>query len=59
MIANDSDFGLAGIDSETPPFELKPKTLANGRPDTGEFVAVDTTKLPPQTRQLTVSIKVG
>ena len=59
VIANDSDFGLAGIDSETPPFELKPKTLANGRPDTGEFVAVDTTKLPPQTRQLTVSIKVG
>ena len=51
VIANDSDFGLAGIDSETPPFKLKPKTLANGRPDTGEFVAVDTTKLPPQTRQ--------
>jgi hypothetical protein len=59
VIANDSDFGLAGIDSETPPFKLKPKTLANGRPDTGEFVAVDTTKLPPQTRQRTVSIKVG
>ena len=30
MIANDSDFGLAGIDSQTPPFKLKPKKLANG-----------------------------
>lgn len=59
VIANDSDFGLAGIDSPTPPFKLKPKTLANGRPDTGEFLVVDTTKLPPQTRQATVSIKVG
>ena len=58
MIANDSDFGLAGIDSETPPFTLKPKTLANGRQDTGEFLVVDTTKLPPQTRQTTVSIEV-
>ena len=58
VIANDSDFGLAGIDSETPPFTLKPKTLANGRQDTGEFLVVDTTKLPPQTRQTTVSIEV-
>jgi hypothetical protein len=59
VIANDSDFGLAGIESDTPPFKLKPKTLANGRPDTGEFLVVDTTKLPPQTQQKTVSIKVG
>jgi hypothetical protein len=59
VIANDSDFGLAGIDSQTPPFKLKPKTLANGRPDTGEFLVVDTSKLPPQTRQQTMSIKVG
>lgn len=59
VIANDSDFGLAGIESETPPFALKPKTLANGRPDTGEFLVVDTTKLPAQTQTKTVSIKVG
>jgi len=44
VIANDSDFGLAGIESDAPPFKLKPKTLANGRPDTGEFLVVDTTK---------------
>ena len=59
VIANDSDFGLAGIDSETPPFKLKPKTLANGRPDTGEFLVVDTTKLPAKTETATVSVKVG
>ena len=58
MIANDSDIGLAGIDSETPPFKLKPKTLANGRPDGGEFL-VDTAKLRAKTQQQTVSIKVG
>ena len=59
VVANDSDFGLAGIESQTPPFKLKQKKLANGRPDTGEFLVVDTTKLPPQTRQQTVSVKVG
>jgi phytase-like protein/Big-like domain-containing protein len=58
-IANDSDFGLAGLASETPPFALKPKTLANGRQDTGEFLVVDTTKLPAKTQTTTVSIKVG
>lgn len=58
IIANDSDFGLAGIDSETPPFTLKPKMLANLQQDTGEFLVVDTTKLPAQTKTETVSVKV-
>jgi hypothetical protein len=59
VIANDSDFGLAGIESDTPPFTLKPETLANGRQDSGEFLVVDTAKLPAQTRETTVSINVG
>jgi len=58
-ISNDSDFGLAGLASKTPPFTLKPKTLANGRQDTGEFLVVDTAKLPAKTQTTTVSIKVG
>jgi hypothetical protein len=58
IIANDSDFGLAGIDSDQPPLKLKPKTLANGRPDTGEFLVVDTTKLPAKTSTTTVSVQV-
>jgi hypothetical protein len=59
IIANDSDFGLAGIDSGQPPLKLKAKTLANGQPDTGEFLVVDTSKLPATTSQTTVSIRVG
>lgn len=58
-ISNDSDFGLAGLASETPPFSLKPKTLANGRQDTGEFLVVDATQLPAKTQTTTLSIKVG
>ncbi len=59
MISNDSDFGLAGLASKTPPFTLKPKMLANGRQDTGEFLVVDTTKLPARTQTRTVAITVG
>ena len=57
--ANDSDFGLTGIASDTPPLALEPKTLANGRQDSGEFLVVDTTRLPVHTQTKTVSIKVG
>jgi hypothetical protein len=59
MISNDSDFGLVGLASKTPPFALKAKILANGRQDTGEFLVVDTTKLPARTQTATVAIKVG
>ena len=59
MISNDSDFGLIGLASKTPPFTLKPKTLANGMQDTGEFLVVDTSKSPARTQTTTVAIKVG
>ncbi len=59
IISNDSDYGLVGIESETPPFALKPKTLANGAQDSGAFLVVDTAKLPPATETTTVSINVG
>ena len=59
MISNDSDFGLAGLASKTPPFTLRPKMLANRRQDTGEFLVVDTTKLPARTQTRTVAITVG
>lgn len=41
-ISNDSDFGLAGLASTTPPFTLKPKILADGLQDTGEILVLDT-----------------
>ncbi|WP_424751699.1 hypothetical protein [Mycobacterium sp.] len=59
IIANDSDFGLAGLASDTPPFKLKPKILPNGTQDSGEILAVDMTKLPVTTESVTVPIKAG
>jgi Esterase-like activity of phytase/Bacterial Ig domain len=59
IISNDSDYGLVGIDSDTAPFALTPKTLANGAQDSGAFLAVDTTKLPAATQTATLSIDVG
>ncbi|MBX7432655.1 esterase-like activity of phytase family protein [Mycobacterium sp. Y57] len=59
IISNDSDYGLVGIDNDTPPFALTPKTLANGAQDAGAFLVVDTTKLPPTTRTATLSVHVG
>jgi hypothetical protein len=59
IIANDSDFGLAGLASETPPFQLRPKMLPNGTQDSSEILVVDTTRLPAVTESVTVPIKVG
>ncbi|RDH74213.1 esterase-like activity of phytase family protein [Mycolicibacterium moriokaense] len=59
IISNDSDYGLVGIESDNPPFPLKPKTLANGAQDSGAFLVVDTEKLPAATQSATVSINVG
>ncbi|GAA1455958.1 esterase-like activity of phytase family protein [Williamsia maris] len=46
VISNDSDFGLAGLADDTPPFALKPKILPDGKQDSGEILVVDTTRLP-------------
>ncbi|BBX95315.1 esterase-like activity of phytase family protein [Mycobacterium lacus] len=59
IVANDSDFGLAGLASAVPPFRLKPKMLPNGAQDSGEILSVDTTKLPAKTEQMTIPITVG
>lgn len=59
FVANDSDFGLAGLASTTAPFALKPKMAPNGAQDSGEILTVDTRKLPPTMESETVPIKVG
>ena len=59
VISNDNDFGLVGIEPGGPPFTLKPKALPNKTQDTGEFLVVDTTRLPTRTEIVTVAIKVG
>jgi hypothetical protein len=59
MIANDSDFGVDGLASTTPPFALKPKMAPNGAQDSGEILTVDLRKLPPAMEAETIPIKVG
>ncbi|MCH9768607.1 MAG: esterase-like activity of phytase family protein [Actinomycetia bacterium] len=59
IISNDSDYGLVGIDSDTAPFPLTPKTLANDAQDSGAILVVDTEKLPAATQDATLSIDVS
>ncbi|MDN3356544.1 esterase-like activity of phytase family protein [Actinomadura sp. DC4] len=59
VISNDNDFGVDGVTNATPPFQLHAKTLPDGTQDDGEYLLVDTTKLPAVTRTATVTIRVG
>lgn len=59
IISNDSDFGLAALASDIPPFQLKPKKLPNGAQDSGEILMIDTDQLPAKTETLRIPIKVG
>ncbi|GAB2669270.1 esterase-like activity of phytase family protein [Nocardia goodfellowii] len=58
-IANDSDFGLEGSKGDHPPYALKPKTMPNGAQDSGEILAVDTTRLPAGTETKTIHLTVN
>lgn len=57
-ISNDSDFGLEASTGDQAPYGLKAKILPNGVQDSGEILAVDTTKLPAKTQTATISIDV-
>jgi hypothetical protein len=59
IVANDSDFGLDGLASTTPPFALKPEMAPNGAQDSGEILTVDMRQLPPRMEAETIPIKVG
>ena len=58
VVSNDNDFGVDGVVNDTPPFRLHAKTLPNGAQDDGEYLAIDTAKLPAATRTATVTIRV-
>jgi hypothetical protein len=58
VVSNDSDFGVDGTTNTTPPYQLHVKTLPNGRQDDGEYLAIDTTRLPAATSTATVTITV-
>ncbi|HVV18941.1 MAG TPA: esterase-like activity of phytase family protein, partial [Pseudonocardiaceae bacterium] len=58
VLSNDSDFGVDGLANDAPPFQLHAKILPNGQQDDGEFLAIDTTRLPAATSTATVTITV-
>jgi hypothetical protein len=58
VISNDNDFGIDGVTNAAPPYALHVKTLPDGRQDDGEYLVVDTAKLPAATSTATVTIDV-
>ncbi|WP_239313059.1 MULTISPECIES: esterase-like activity of phytase family protein [unclassified Frankia] len=59
IVSNDSDFGIDGVTNSAPPFQLHAKVLPNGAQDDGEFLAIDTTRLPAVASTATVTVTVG
>ena len=46
VISNDSDFGIAGVTNNTPPWQLQAKiSPATGQQDDGEYLEIDMDKL--------------
>ncbi|MEU1596961.1 esterase-like activity of phytase family protein [Streptomyces sp. NPDC005708] len=58
VISNDSDFGVDGVSNTAAPYTLHSKILPDGQQDDGEYLAVDTTKLPAGTSTATVTFTV-
>lgn len=58
VISDDSEFGISGLVTTTPPFQLKAKILPNGTQDDGEYLVVDTRRLPAATSTATARILV-
>jgi len=58
VVGNDSDFGIDGVTGDAPPFRLHAKTLPDGSQDDGEYLLIDTRRLPAVTRTATVTIRV-
>jgi hypothetical protein len=59
VISNDSDFGISGVTNSAPPWQLQAKiSPATGQQDNGEYLVIDTRKLPAVTRTATVKIQV-
>ncbi|MET8631381.1 esterase-like activity of phytase family protein [Streptomyces sp. NPDC004096] len=58
LISNDSDFGIDGVTNGAAPYTLHSKILPGGQQDDGEYLAVDTTKLPAATSTAHVTFTV-
>jgi Esterase-like activity of phytase/Bacterial Ig domain len=50
VISNDSDFGIAGVTNDAPPWQLESKlSPAKGQQDNGEYLEIDMDKVSPST----------
>jgi hypothetical protein len=59
VISNDSDFGIDGVVGTATPYRLRAKVSpVTGHQDDGEFLVVDTTRLPARTSTATVTVTV-
>ena len=58
VISNDNDFGIDGVTNAAPPYALRAKMLPDGRQDDGEYLVVDTARLPAVVSTATVTIDV-
>jgi len=60
VISNDSDFGVSGVTNQSPPWLLQAKiSPATGLQDDGEYLVIDTSRLPAATSTATVTIHVS
>jgi hypothetical protein len=60
VISNDSDFGISGVTNQAPPWQLQGKiSPATGQQDDGEYLVIDTGRLPAATSTATVTIHVS
>lgn len=57
-IANDSDFGIAGVTGATAPFTLTAKTQPDGTVDDGEILTIDLRKLDRPSSTATVTLRL-
>jgi hypothetical protein len=60
ILSNDDDFGIGGVASPTPPLQLTEKVSpATGRQDAGEFLIIDTARLPAFVQSATAVLNAG
>lgn len=58
VIANDSDFGIAGVTGDTAPFTLEAKIQPNGTADDGEILTIDLRKLDRPSTTATATLRL-
>ena len=58
VIANDSDFGIAGVTGDAAPFTLAEKTQPDGTADDGEILTIDLRRLDRASTTATATLRL-